>query len=236
MVIVSQVSKQFPHSNQPLLHDINLDIEQGQSLAIMGASGSGKSTLLNMVAGLVATSSGRIEVQSKPINQLNENARDDFRATHIGMVFQQFNLIDCLSVEDNIALPARYLGIDYKTHLNTLLTRLGIAHLRDGNIEQLSGGEQQRVAIARALIHRPSLILADEPTGNLDENTSVSVANLLFELADEFKATMLVVTHANDIAARANQIKTISQGTLIWLRLSFRSFCSTGAGIGFIWH
>lgn len=189
MLTVEQVSKQFEHSPSPLLNAIDFRLNAGESLAIMGASGSGKSTLLNMIAGLVPCTGGRISVhpahgQPSIISQLKESDRDAFRARHMGMVFQQFNLIDCLSVEDNISLPARYLGLSYRDHLADLLLALQIDHIKHADISQLSGGEQQRVAIARALIHAPSLILADEPTGNLDEKTSQAVSELLFSLVN----------------------------------------------------
>ncbi|MFC3094645.1 ABC transporter ATP-binding protein [Alteromonas sediminis] len=214
MLRVERVSKQFDHSPTPLFSDINLSLGKGQSLAIMGASGSGKSTLLNMIAGLSTCSSGRIFLADQTISIMSEDKRDSFRAEHIGMVFQQFNLIDCLCVEDNILLPARYLGIPPRRSVDELLAALGITTLKRASIDKLSGGEQQRVAIARALIHSPSLILADEPTGNLDENTSNKVADLLFALAKETSASLLVVTHAPDVAKLADETRMIYQGSL----------------------
>jgi len=214
MLRVENVSKQFDHSPTPLLSNVSLSLDKGQSLAIMGASGSGKSTLLNMIAGLSTCSGGHISLSDQTISIMPEDQRDSFRAQHIGMVFQQFNLIDCLCVEDNILLPARYLGITPKRSVDELLTALGIIKLKRASIDKLSGGEQQRVAIARALIHSPSLILADEPTGNLDESTSIKVADLLFDLAKETSASLLVVTHASDVAGLADETRTICQGSL----------------------
>lgn len=215
MLRVENVGKHFDSHAPRLLHDINLQLEAGQSGAIMGASGSGKSTLLNMIAGLSECSEGSITIDGTVISQLPEDERDAFRARHIGMVFQQFNLIDCLSVKDNILLPSRYLQVDSGASFASLLQTLGIAELVDHTIEHLSGGQQQRVAVARALLHAPKLILADEPTGNLDSHTSRQVADLLFALAKNSHTSLLIVTHSEEVAARADTIWRVKEGTLI---------------------
>jgi len=219
MLELKNVTKAYDAKSM-LLQDINLSLAAGSSVAIMGASGSGKSTLLNMIAGLVPSSAGAIYLHEQCMTELSETARDGLRARHIGMVFQQFNLIDCLSVADNIALPARYLKVDYQPRFDLLLAQLGIGHLKHASIDRLSGGEQQRVAIARALIHQPALILADEPTGNLDENTSEQVADLLFSLAQSYRAALVVVTHAKEIAARAGRCFSLTHGTLVPLSVA----------------
>lgn len=214
MLLVTKVSKRYATSSAALFSGITLKVAAGESLAIMGASGCGKSTLLNIIAGLVTSDSGSVVIDGQETSGLAESLRDAFRAAHIGMVFQQFNLIDCLSVVDNITLPARYLKRPYQQRLALLLQSMGLEHKQNSAIGDLSGGEQQRVAIARALIHSPKLILADEPTGNLDEATSDTVADCLFNLAKTHGAALLVVTHAKEIAARADRAVVIKHGQL----------------------
>jgi putative ABC transport system ATP-binding protein len=194
---------------------VSFSLADGESLAIMGASGSGKSTLLNIIAGLTHCESGTIYHNSADLNRLSSSQRDRYRAEHFGMVFQQFNLIDSLNVEDNASLPARYLGLPYAERLSPLIEQLGLANKKSSPISQLSGGEQQRVAIARALVHKPSLILADEPTGNLDNQTSEKVSNVLYDLVRESGTSMIIVTHSEDVANKADRIVQLKQGQLV---------------------
>ena len=212
---IQSICKSFDESVTPLLNNVSFSLADGESLAIMGASGSGKSTLLNIIAGLTHCESGTIYHNSADLNRLSSSQRDRYRAEHFGMVFQQFNLIDSLNVEDNASLPARYLGLPYAERLSPLIEQLGLANKKSSPISQLSGGEQQRVAIARALVHKPSLILADEPTGNLDNQTSEKVSNVLYDLVRESGTSMIIVTHSEDVANKADRIVQLKQGQLV---------------------
>jgi putative ABC transport system ATP-binding protein len=212
---IQSICKSFDESVTPLLNNVSFSLADGESLAIMGASGSGKSTLLNIIAGLTHCESGTIYHNSADLNRLSSSQRDRYRAEHFGMVFQQFNLIDSLNVEDNASLPARYLGLPYAERLSPLIEQLGLANKKSSPISQLSGGEQQRVAIARALVHKPSLILADEPTGNLDNQTSEKVSNVLYDLVRESGTSMIIVTHSEDVANKADRVVQLKQGRLV---------------------
>lgn len=215
MLNIQSICKSFDESVTPLLNNVSFSLADGESLAIMGASGSGKSTLLNIIAGLTHCESGTIYHNSADLNRLSSSQRDRYRAEHFGMVFQQFNLIDSLNVEDNASLPARYLGLPYAERLSPLIEQLGLANKKSSPISQLSGGEQQRVAIARALVHKPSLILADEPTGNLDNQTSEKVSNVLYDLVRESGTSMIIVTHSEDVANKADRVVQLKQGRLV---------------------
>ena len=215
MLAVDNLYKSFGSTSSNLLDGVSFTLSEGQSLAIMGASGSGKSTLLNIIAGLLACDSGQICFDNQVLNALDTSALDAFRARQIGMVFQQFNLIDCLNVTDNITLPARYLGLEYASQLPELIDALGLKDHTMSKISQLSGGQQQRVAIARALIHKPRLILADEPTGNLDNQTSTEVSSLLYDMVAKSKTAMILVTHSDAVASQADRIFYLKQGKLV---------------------
>jgi putative ABC transport system ATP-binding protein len=211
---LDNIRKTFEHASSPILDDVSLSLASGHSLAIMGASGSGKSTLLNIIAGLIAPDGGSVEFNGQVVTSLRPAQKDRFRAENFGMVFQQFNLIDSLNLEDNVSLPARYLGSKHADYLDELLNQLSINHRRSDNIEQLSGGEQQRVAIARALINKPDLVLADEPTGNLDTQTSEEVCRLLYDLTTKSQTALMIVTHSMEVAERADRILWLKQGKL----------------------
>ena len=214
MLTLKGVSKRYANAEHPVLDTVNLCIAPGESLAIMGASGSGKSTLLNIAAGLVEPDTGEVLIGEQNIIALPPPQRDTLRANTLGMVFQQFNLIECLSAEHNITLVCRYLGLPYEHEFQRLINILGIAHRISAPLGALSGGEQQRVAIARALLHQPKLVLADEPTGNLDADTSVEVADLLFGLCKESQTSLVVVTHSDAIAERAKRSVRLERGRL----------------------
>ena len=170
MIEVNGLVKQITdgHSNKSILDKLDFYLEANQSVAISGDSGSGKSTFLNILAALDNADKGEVKVAGVALNTMSEGQADQFRKKHLGIVFQQFNLIDCLSVWDNMTFPARLNGLPIGKYHHDLLAQLGLSAHRDKLPVNLSGGEQQRVAIARALSHRPSLVLADEPTGNLD--------------------------------------------------------------------
>lgn len=209
MLHISGVSKSYFNGDQPtvILDDVHYRLPSGQSLAITGPSGSGKSTLLHMIGALTSPDSGSIDCtlgnEHYPIHAFSESNADTFRRNELGMVFQKFNLIEFLSARDNIELTAKHKGNFDACYVSMLVERLGITTLLDKYPHSLSGGEQQRVAIARALAHKPALVLADEPTGNLDPQTSTEVSHLLFDLSRQEQVMLIVVTHSHELAALA---------------------------------
>ncbi|NFL55791.1 ABC transporter ATP-binding protein [Clostridium botulinum] len=197
------------------IKNINLTINQGEFMAIVGASGSGKSTLLHAMAGLDKPTGGNIIIDNQDIYALDVDSLAAFRRKRIGFVFQFFNLIPVLTLEENIQLPILldHEKID-KDYLNELLDILDLRGRRDHLPSQLSGGQQQRAAIARALINKPSIIFADEPTGNLDKKNSKEVMDLLKLSCKKYKQTLVIVTHDLEIASEADKIITISDGEI----------------------
>jgi putative ABC transport system ATP-binding protein len=216
MLQVQGVFKSYVTAQGPLavLRGVDLQLGQGQSLALMGESGSGKSTLLHLVAGLDQVDQGSIEIAGQRLDQMNEAQLANWRRTEIGLVFQQFNLIGSLKVEDNLAFQARLAGRYQPEWQAELTERLGLGALLQRYPEQLSGGQQQRVAIGRALASRPGLLLADEPTGNLDENTSDEVLQLLLDLLADSPTSLLMVTHSPRVAARLDRQEVLHLGRL----------------------
>ncbi|KTS79095.1 ABC transporter ATP-binding protein [Pseudomonas oryzihabitans] len=216
MLTITDLHKSYPTPQGPLpvLRGVDLTLAQGTSLALMGESGSGKSTLLHLVAGLDRPDGGRIEVAGRELSRLNEGALAAWRREGIGLIFQQFNLIASLTVRDNLAFQARLAG-RHDPHWQTeLATRLGLAALLDRYPEQLSGGQQQRVALGRALASRPPLLLADEPTGNLDEASGDQALALLLELVAETGSSLLMVTHSARIASQLDRTLQLERGRL----------------------
>ncbi len=216
MLQVQGVFKSYATAQGPLavLRGADLQLGQGESLALMGESGSGKSTLLHLVAGLDQVDKGSIEIAGQRLDQMNEAQLANWRRTEIGLVFQQFNLIGSLKVEDNLAFQARLAGRYQPQWQAELVERLGLGTLLKRYPEQLSGGQQQRVAIGRALASRPGLLLADEPTGNLDENTSDEVLQLLLDLLADSPTSLLMVTHSPRVAARLDRQAVLHLGRL----------------------
>lgn len=198
------------------LDGVSLEIEEGKFVAIVGASGSGKSTLLNMIGGLDTPSSGKIFVKGKDIGQFNEEELTIFRRRNIGFVFQNYNLIPTLNVYENIVFPVELDGnsVD-KDFLNKIVTILGIDKKMENLPNNLSGGQQQRVAIARALITKPAIILADEPTGNLDTQSSLEVVGLLKEARTRFGQTIVMITHNMSLAQMADRLIRIEDGKIV---------------------
>ncbi|GAA5214999.1 ABC transporter ATP-binding protein [Corallincola platygyrae] len=189
-------------SDTEVLKGVNLTIERGEMLALMGASGSGKSTLLHLIGGLDQQFSGEIRFEGLSLGNASDEALCDYRRRQLGFVFQQFNLLPTLSVQDNLLFPRRVLGLSEQSdHTEHLIERLGLAELLHRWPDQLSGGQQQRVAIARALSHQPPLILADEPTGNLDDELSHQVMALLTELCRSANSALVMVTHSREMAS-----------------------------------
>lgn len=199
------------------LNDVSLDIKEGEFVAIMGPSGCGKSTLLNIIGLLDNPSSGSYHLLENEVGILKEKARTLFRRGNIGFVFQSFNLIDELNVFDNVELPLIYMGIksaERKRLVDDILHRMSISHRVNHFPSQLSGGQQQRVAISRALVSDPKLILADEPTGNLDSKTGLEVMTLLKELNDA-GATIVMVTHSKHDASFAGRKINLFDGKIV---------------------
>lgn len=199
------------------LQDIDLHVKKGEFVAIMGPSGCGKSTLLNIIGLLDNPSQGHYFLNGKEVTTLRENERTDLRKGVIGFVFQSFNLIDELTVSENVELPLTYMNIpkkERKQRVEAMLERMKMSHRANHFPQQLSGGQQQRVAIARAVITRPQLILADEPTGNLDSKNGTEVMNLLTELHRE-GTTIIMVTHSEHDAAFAGRIVKLFDGKII---------------------
>ncbi len=198
------------------LDGVNFSVEDGEFVAIVGTSGSGKSTLLHMIGGLDRPTSGTVKVAGKEIFLLRDDALTIFRRRKIGFIFQSYNLVPVLNVYENIVLPIELDGnkVD-KAHIDNIIETLGLTSKTDSLPNQLSGGQQQRVAIARALATKPAIILADEPTGNLDSKTSLDVLGLLKITSDKFKQTIVMITHNEEIAQMADRIIRIEDGRIV---------------------
>ena len=216
MLQVQNVFKSYltPQGPLPVLQGIDLTLNSGSSLALMGESGSGKSTLLHLIAGLDKVDSGSIRSGEHRLDEMSEAQLANWRRTEIGLVFQQYNLIGSLRIEDNLTFQARLAGRHDPRWQNHLVQCLGLSDLLKRYPEQLSGGQQQRVALGRALASRPKLLLADEPTGSLDEATSDEVLRLLLELLEDTPTTLLMVTHSQRVAARLAERMVLSSGRL----------------------
>ncbi|MFN7209050.1 MAG: ABC transporter ATP-binding protein [Aggregatilineales bacterium] len=220
IVRLRNLSKAYEEAGlqRTILHALDADLYSGDFIVLLGKSGSGKSTLLNLIGGIDVPSSGEIWINETNITALNERALTLFRRDHIGFVFQFFNLIPTLTALENVSLPFELQGKPRRhseQRARALLERVGLAHRADAYPDRLSGGEQQRVAIARALIHEPFLILADEPTGNLDEETGASVLSLLLELTRDAGKTLIMATHNPEVVPFADVVYHIHEGKLV---------------------
>ncbi len=213
MIQLQQVSKAYTTSRGTVraLDGISLDVASGEFLAVRGASGSGKSTLLAVVGGLAQPTAGRVTVGGCELTQMSPSQRSQFRAEHIGFVFQMFHLLPYLNVVDNVLLAARSMTPEHKAYALELLDRFGLTERRWHRPAQLSAGERQRVAMARAMLNRPALLLADEPTGNLDDRNAGAVLDLLDQYHTD-GGTVVLVTHHADAAARAQRTVTLEAG------------------------
>jgi putative ABC transport system ATP-binding protein len=201
-----------------VLSDLDLEIQRGEFVVLLGPSGSGKSTLLNLVSGIDTPDSGTVEVAGVDLPSLSERDRTLFRRRHLGFVFQFFNLLPTLTVLENLLLPLELkgpVGPAEVARAQGLLDRVGLATRGEAFPDRLSGGEQQRVALARALVHEPDLILADEPTGNLDPETGGRVLDLLDGLVREDGRTLLAVTHSRELADRADRVFQLDHGRVL---------------------
>jgi putative ABC transport system ATP-binding protein len=212
---LKNVTKRY--GQQIVLDAASVDVERGQFVAVMGRSGSGKSTLLRLMGGLEAADEGVVRVDGTDLTLLSETERARRRRQGLGFVFQSFNLIPTLTVAENVELPLALNDVapaEMRRRSRELLADLGLARCADRFPEDISGGEQQRVAIARAVIHEPKLVLADEPTGNLDTETAHHVLELLQRTCGERNATLIVATHGAELAARAARVVTIRAGRI----------------------
>ncbi|RED14363.1 ABC transporter ATP-binding protein [Pontivivens insulae] len=216
MLVAKSVEKSFQTSNGPLpvLRGVDLSLKSGETLALTGESGSGKSTFLHLAAGLDTIDAGTITISGTDVGTLSDAGRAELRRSRLGLVFQQFNLIPSLSVADNLAFQARLAGRLDPAWQVEITERLGLADLGARWPEQLSGGQQQRVAVGRTLAARPDLILADEPTGNLDEATGDQVLDLMLSLVAQSGAALLMVTHSDRLAARLDRRVHLRLGQL----------------------
>ncbi len=198
-----------------ILDGIDLEINEGETVAIVGASGSGKTTLLGILAGLDSASGGKVQLVDADLTALDEEARALVRGEHVGFVFQSFQLLGSLTALENVMLPAELRGERLaEEQAVSLLTKVGLADRVTHYPRQLSGGEQQRVAIARAFASNPTVLFADEPTGNLDTHTGERIIDLLFELNQEYGTTLIMVTHDNRLAERCDRTIAIEAGTI----------------------
>jgi putative ABC transport system ATP-binding protein len=220
MVTLKQLSKTYSRGAAVVaaLHDVNLEVKPGEFCAFVGPSGCGKSTLLNLVAGLDLPTSGEIRLDGRSTQNLTSSEWTKIRRETIGIVFQAFHLVHGLTAEENIALPLMLrgeTGLEMAKRVNDMLDRVGMSHRRRHRPAELSGGEQQRIAIARALVHGPRLLLADEPTGNIDSHQGAGIMALIRELAISGGQTVLLVTHSVQAAQAADYVWTMRDGRLV---------------------
>lgn len=219
LIELRDVTKRYHEGDgeRVIFHHLAVDIQRGELIAVLGKSGSGKSTLLNLISGIDIPSTGQIIIDGSDITRLTEHQRTLFRRRHTGFIFQFFNLIPTLTVEENILLPLELNGrLDEQQLRNAhgLLEQVGLMDRRDSFPDRLSGGEQQRVAIIRALVHRPLILLADEPTGNLDTGTGRQVMDLLEKLVRQQGMTLILVTHSQEAAGIADRVLEVQGGRL----------------------
>jgi putative ABC transport system ATP-binding protein len=219
LVAVRNLCKSYRRGNQviPVLENITLDIAAGEFLALMGPSGSGKSTLLNLLAGIDKADSGTIHIGGIDITSLTDAELASWRSLHVGFIFQFYNLIPVLNAFENVELPLLLTGLSRKerfAHVTTALSLVGLADRLDHNPSQLSGGQQQRVAIARAIVTDPSILVADEPTGDLDRVSAEEVLSLMDRLVHEFGKTIIMVTHDPRAASKAHVVRNLEKGEL----------------------
>jgi putative ABC transport system ATP-binding protein len=217
MIVANSLSKTFLSGGQPLtvVKNITFSVEPGAFVAIVGPSGSGKTTLLGLLAGLDNPTQGRVTLDGQNLDELNEDGRARFRGERVGFVFQSFHLLPTLTAQENVQVPLELRGEDAESRAAELLERVGLRGRGHHYPSQLSGGEQQRVALARAFINRPRILFADEPTGNLDATTGHRVIDIMTELNREFRTTMVLVTHDQELAAKAGRVIRLADGAVV---------------------
>ena len=216
-IVVERLSKQVIDATGILniLDDVSFTVSVGESIAITGTSGSGKSTLLGLLAGLDQPSGGEVHLFGQSLTQMNEDRRAAFRASHVGFVFQSFQLLPNLTALENVMLPIELAGKPAEAAANSMLQRVGLGERLHHYPSTLSGGEQQRVSIARAFVQGPILIFADEPTGSLDAGTGATIIDLMFELAAQQNTTLVLVTHDLSLAARCDRQLVLQGGRMV---------------------
>lgn len=218
IIRVDSLGKTVPSAGTGLtiLHDISFEVAKGEAVAVVGVSGSGKSTLLGLLAGLDSPSQGRVRINGHDLSALDEDGRAAVRARMVGFVFQSFQLLPAMTALENVMLPLELAGRrDARAAAQAMLVRVGLSERLTHYPKQLSGGEQQRVAIARAFVAEPALLLADEPTGNLDTATGSHVIDLMFELNRERGTTLLLVTHDEALSRRCDRVLRLAAGRLV---------------------
>ncbi len=220
MISLRNVTRHFTSGERDVhaVENISLEIKRGEFVAVMGPSGCGKSTLMHLVAGLDSPTSGEIFVDGLALHTADDAALTDYRRRRLGVVFQFFNLLPTMSVIENVALPLLLQGVSFgesQSRAHALLELVGMQERATHFVHQLSGGEQQRTAIARALVHRPSLLIADEPTGNLDSRSADRVMEVLSSVGSNQLATLIVVTHSDDVAHAASRRITMRDGKIV---------------------
>jgi len=219
IITVQHVTKSYRRDSIeiPVLRDISLDVPSGEFLALMGPSGSGKTTLLNLIAGIDRPSAGKVVVNGAEIGMLGESELAQWRARHVGFIFQFYNLLPVLTAYENVELPLLLTKLSRKEkreHVEAALNLVGLGDRIHHYPKQLSGGQEQRVAIARAIVSDPTIVVADEPTGDLDKISAQEIMNLLERLNKEFKKTIVMVTHDPRAAERAHQVRHLDKGEL----------------------
>jgi putative ABC transport system ATP-binding protein len=214
---LEHVTKRYEEAGveRTILNDVSLEIGCGEFVVLLGKSGSGKSTLLNLIGGIDSLTAGDVQVDGKSITQMNDTQRTLFRRNHIGFIFQAFNLIPTLSVLENVQLPLELGGKPNLKRAIELIEQVGLTHRINAFPDRLSGGEQQRVAIARALVNDPLVVLADEPTGNLDTDTGKTVLELLDTLTRKAGKNLVMVTHSEEVVGVADRVLRLKDGKLI---------------------
>ncbi|MBO0593543.1 ABC transporter ATP-binding protein [Cellulophaga sp. E16_2] len=220
---ITGLEKTYTSGNKQLtvLHDISFEVEKGQTFSIIGPSGSGKTTLLGLCAGLDQPNAGSVELCGQDLNALNEDQRAQLRNKEVGFIFQNFQLLPTLTALENVSVPLELQGAkDAKEKSEILLEKVGLGKRMHHYPSQLSGGEQQRVALARAFVNSPSILFADEPTGNLDEETGEKVIKLLFDLNKELGTTLIIISHDLELANRTQQIVRLKGGKIITNQLT----------------
>lgn len=217
MIELKSISKSFltDKGKISILSDLNLSVDNGESVSILGPSGSGKTTLLSILSGLDAPDTGEVVIKKELIHKMSEDRLSQFRSEHVGIVFQSFYLVPYLTALENVELALDAKKREDREKAIQILNKVGLGNRLDHLPHQLSGGESQRVAIARALVVEPDLLIADEPSGNLDRETGKQVMDLLFSLVEEHKTTFILVTHDLDLAERCKRIKRLEQGKLV---------------------
>lgn len=219
IIQLKNVSKSYWRNSLeiPVLHNITLDVEEGEFLALMGPSGSGKTTLLNLIAGIDRPSRGELSVAGTDIAKLGESALAKWRSSNVGFIFQFYNLLPVLTAYENVELPLLLTKLsksEKKKHVETALNIVGLGDRMHHYPKQLSGGQEQRVAIARAIVTDPVILVADEPTGDLDKNSAQEILTLMERLNSEFKKTIVIVTHDQHAAERAKRLLHLEKGDL----------------------